>query len=176
MRKLKIINYFCLSLVMVIGLLTVVASGGGGDDDSDTSDDTTIETFNDNGGAICTEDSKPVIRMFSTSTCPHCLWVGDTFDDVVQKYVDEGSIVAHHWEIWNLSASTGDDLLTDQVEGSIPASEIAIYNTYSGGYVPTFVFGCRYYRVGNGYETENDLKAEAAEFMAVIEELLDSVP
>ena len=175
MRKLKIINYFCLSLVMVIGLLTVVASGGGGDDDSDTSDDTTIETFNDNGGAICTEDSKPVIRMFSTSTCPHCLWVDDTFNTVVQTYVTQGLIFAHHWEL-DTTTQTWDDLLTSEVEGTIPDSEIAIFDTYSGGYVPTFVFGCRYTRVGNGYESENDLKAEAAEFRAVIEELLDSVP
>ena len=39
--------------------------------------------------------------------------------------------------------------------------------------IPTFVFGCRYYRIGTGHEFEDDLEAEAAEFMAVIEELID---
>lgn len=33
-------------------------------------------------------------------------------------------------------------------------------------------FGCKYYRIGNGHETTDDLVAEEAEFMAVIEELL----
>ena len=42
MRKLNIISYFCLSLVMIIGLMTIVASGGGGGGDSDTPGDDTI--------------------------------------------------------------------------------------------------------------------------------------
>jgi thiol-disulfide isomerase/thioredoxin len=183
MRKRKVISYFCLLLVMVIGLMTIIASGGGdgGSDgdgccSDDTTDDTaTIETFDYESGDICMEDGKPVVRLFSTTTCPHCVWVGDTFDEVAQTYVNQGLIVAHHWE-WDSITQTWDDLLTDQVEGTIPASEMDVYDTYSGGYVPTFVFGCRYTRVGNGYEAENDLDAEAAEFEAVIEELLDSVP
>jgi thiol-disulfide isomerase/thioredoxin len=184
MRKRKAISYFCLLLVMVIGLMTIVASGGGdgggSDGDGSTSDDATddtvtIETFDYESGDICMEDDKPIIRLFSTSTCPHCLWVGDTFEEVVQKYLEEGSIIAHHWE-YNTITTNWDDLLTSQVETDIPASEKDVFDTYSGGYVPTFVFGCRYTRVGNGYEAEDDLDAEAAEFEAVIEELLDSIP
>ena len=185
MRKLQIISYFCLSLVTVIGLMTIVASGGGGGGESDTTNDTpvdavidpyeiapsAIETFTSTGGDICMEDGKPVIRMFSTTWCPHCQWISDVFDDVVQMYVDEGLIVAHHWEL-----DTGDDTLTIQVEESVPESEEAIFNTFNpDNSIPTFVFGCRYYRIGNGHELQNDLKAEAAEFMAVIEDLLDSV-
>ena len=180
MRKLKIFSYFCLSLVMIIGLMTVVASGGGGGGGSDTPDDTidpyeitpsSITTFDYNGGDICMEDGKPVIRMFSSPTCPHCTWAADAFDPVAKMYVNEGAIVAHHWDL-----ITGDDLLTSVVETEIPDSEMAIYNTYSGGYVPTFVFGCTYSRVGTGFESTDDLEAEATEYMAVIEELLDSVP
>ena len=169
MGKLKIISYLCLSLVMVIGFITIVASGGG---DGGGSSDTT--TFSDNGGTICTEDDKPVIRMFSQSSCPHCAWSAQAFDPVVKNYVNQGLIVAHRWEIWDADANTGDDLLTDQVEGTIPAAEMAVYDTYSGGYVPTFVFGCRYTRVGTGHESTNDLKAEEDEFIDIIEELLDS--
>ena len=40
------------------------------------------------------------------------------------------------------------------------------------GSIPTFVFGCKYYRVGTGYKQEDDLAAEASEFMAVIEALI----
>lgn len=164
MRKLKIISYFCLSFVMVIGLMTIAASGGGG------SGDTT--TFSDNGGDICTEGGKPVIRMFSTSTCPHCAWSAQAFDPVVQSYVNQGLIFAHHWEI-----DTGDDLLTSEVEDEVPASEMTVYNTYSPqSYVPAFVFGCRYIRIGTGHESSNDVEAEEDEFIDLIEELLDSVP
>jgi thiol-disulfide isomerase/thioredoxin len=186
MQKLKMIRFFCLLLVMVIGFLTIVTSGGGGGDggsdtSSDNSDDSTIDpyeivpstitTFDHvDDGDICTEDDKPVIRMFSTSTCSHCAWSAEAFEPVVQKYVDQGLIVAHHWELY-----TGDDFLTSEVEDEIPESEMAIYDTFSPlSYVPAFVFGCTYYRIGTGHEIEDDLEAEAAEFMAVIEELLDS--
>ena len=188
MRKRKMISYFCLSLVMVIGLITIIASGGGdggGDDGgggggSDTPVDETIDPYDivpstittfdhDDSISICMENGKPVIRMFSTSYCSHCAWSAKAFDPVVQMYVNEGEIVAHHWDL-----TTSDDLLTSQVETEIPDSEMAIYNSYSGGYVPTFVFGCTYSRVGTGHEIADDLEAEAAEFMAVIEELLDA--
>jgi len=127
-----------------------------------------IETFESVSDDICMEDGKPVIRMFSTTWCPHCQWVADAFDEVAQMYVDEGSIVAHHWEF-----DTGDDALSSQIEESVPESEEAIFDTFNPqDSVPTFVFGCKYYRVGTAYEFENDLEAEAAEFMAVIEALL----
>ena len=173
MCMMKTIKIF-LCFVM-IGLLTGCGGGGGGGStDATTIDPNTIEpssiaTFSSVNGDICTEDDKPVIRLFSTRTCPHCQWVAGAFDPVVKMYVEEGLIVAHHWEV-----DTGDDLLTDQVETNVPDSEIAIYYSFnSQNTVPTFVFGCRYYRVGNGYESQNNLRAEAAEFMAVIEALLD---
>lgn len=124
--------------------------------------DTFIESDSDD---ICREDGKPIIRLFSTTWCSHCQWVADTFDDVVQMYVDEGLIVAHHWEL-----DIDDDTLTSQIEESIPESEEDIFEEFNPQRsIPTFVFGCRYYRVGTGHETEDDLEAEAAEFMAVIE-------
>ena len=43
------------------------------------------------------------------------------------------------------------------------------YNPQGG--VPTFVFGCKYIRVGNGYESTQDLEAEKKEFVSLIEEL-----
>jgi len=41
--------------------------------------------------------------------------------------------------------------------------------TYSKNTVPTYVFGCKYVRIGNAYET---LGEEKAEFRRVIEKLL----
>jgi thiol-disulfide isomerase/thioredoxin len=127
-----------------------------------------ILTFESVSGDICREDGKPVIRLFSTTWCPHCQWIGDTFDDVVQTYVDEDSIVAHHWQV-----NTGDDTLTIQVEQAIPNEEMAVFDEFNPqGSIPTFVFGCKYYRIGTAYEQENDLQSEADEFISVIEALL----
>jgi thiol-disulfide isomerase/thioredoxin len=152
-------------------------SGGGSTGSDDRGDETidpfeiepsSIETFESVDGDICREDGKPVIRMFSTTWCSHCQWVSDTYDAVVKMYVEEGLIVAHHWEL-----DTGDDTLTTTVEQGVPDTEVMIFEEFNPqDTVPTFVFGCKYFRVGTGYGQEDDLEAEAAEFMAVIEELI----
>ncbi len=117
---------------------------------------------------VCMEDGKPIIRMFSTTWCPHCEWIKDTFDKVAKEYVDEGKIVAHHWEL-----DIGDDTLTDVSETVVPESETAIFSQFNPtGGVPTFIFGCKYYRIGNGYEATGDLASEEAEFREIIEGLI----
>jgi thiol-disulfide isomerase/thioredoxin len=127
-----------------------------------------IITFESVTGDICREDGKPVIRLFSTTWCPHCQWIGNTFDNVVQMYVDEGLIVAHHWEM-----DTDNDTLTNQIEQAVPDDEMVVFRQFNPREsIPTFVFGCKYYRIGTAYEQEDDLESEAAEFMAVIEALL----
>jgi len=171
--------------VLVCFILVFFFIGCSGSDNSskksNSSDDTTIDpyeiepssiqTFSSVPGSdgVCTEDGKPVIRLYSTTWCPHCQWIGSTYDAVVKMYVDEGLIVAHHWEV-----NTGDDTLTDQVEEDVPDSEMAIFDDINPqGSIPTFVFGCKYYRIGNGYQQEGDLESEAAEFEAVIEALIN---
>ena len=174
-----------MRMVVGFGLVCFLMGCGGGSGGGSTNSDNTgravidpyniepssIQTFASvSGGAgVCTEDGKPVIRLYSTTWCPHCQWISETFDAVVKMYVDEGLIVAHHWEI-----DTGDDTLTSQVEQGVPDSEMAIYNEFNPqGSIPTFVFGCKYYRIGNGYEQQDDLESEAAEFEAVIEALIN---
>lgn len=121
--------------------------------------------------SICTEDGKPIIRMFSTTICPHCRWINETFNGVMEEYLSQGKIVAYHWD-----ADLGNNQFTPARETSLPASEIEILkNANPDMSVPTYVFGCKYWRVGNPYENANDLDAEAAEFKAVIEKLLAEV-
>ncbi len=128
-----------------------------------------IQTFNLRVGPVCTENGKPIIRLFSTTTCPHCNWIKDTFDQTVKPYVDSGKIVAYHWML-----DTGDNTLTQTVETYVPEEEKKIYSEFNpGNTIPTFVFGCKYYRIGNGYEAENDLVSEKREFIAVINALLN---
>ncbi|MBR9677258.1 hypothetical protein GOV04_03890 [Candidatus Woesearchaeota archaeon] len=137
----------------------------------DTIKITEITTFEDTGEEICVDElGKPIVRLFSTTWCPHCKWIQKTFDRTVSEYVDQGLITAYHWEL-----DTKDDTLTSIVETTVSVEEQQLFQKYNPrGGVPTFVFGCKYIRLGNGYEQQNDLDAEEAEFRVVIEKLLEN--
>ena len=112
---------------------------------------------------ICKKDGKPIIRLFSTTWCPHCQWIKDTFAKVTKEYVDKGQIVAYNWEM-----DVGNDALTKEIETIIPDGEAKIFKEFNPqGSIPTFVFGCKYFRSGNPYETEGDqgLIKDEAEFI-----------
>jgi thiol-disulfide isomerase/thioredoxin len=129
----------------------------------------TFETFNDSGYEAELQDGKPVIRLFSTTWCPHCVWVKPVFDRIAKEYVDAGKIVAYHWEI-----DTFDNTLTEAVETVVPETEMAVYAHFNpGGSIPTFILGGKYYRVGNGFEAQSDLVKEEAAFRAVIDKLIE---
>jgi thiol-disulfide isomerase/thioredoxin len=133
---------------------------------------TPFNSFIDTGKQICKENGKPVIYLFSTTWCPHCNWIKDVFDKVAKDYVKKGKIVAYHWQL-----DTGDNTLTEEVENSVPQKDEAIYNEFNpSGSIPTFVFGCRYYRIGNAYEREGDAgkEKEEKEFRKIIEVLIKS--
>lgn len=128
-----------------------------------------VETFDQKKGAtICKEGGKPVVYLFSTTWCPHCTWVKDTFDKVVNEYVKAGKIVAYHWEL-----DTNDNTLTSAKESSVPAEAQAVYQEFNpSGSIPTFVIGCKYFRIGNGHEAADDLAAEEKELRAAIDAVL----
>ncbi len=130
-----------------------------------------IKTFSEKKDAqILKEDGKPVIYLFSTTWCPHCQWIKETFDKVAKEYVDAGEIKAYHWEI-----DTNDNTLTEAKEDKVPEKDMVVYQEFNPqGSIPTFVFGGKYFRTGNGYEKEKDLVLEEAEFRAVIEDLINN--
>ncbi len=126
-------------------------------------------TFTDTGEDICTNDQGlPVVILFSSSGCSHCEWIAETFDSTVMEYVEMGLIEAHHYNM-----DTDDDLLTPNLETEIPNRYLKI--TEQGdpeGYVPYFCFGCRYDRIGTGYEGQDDLFAEEMEMRKVLNALV----
>jgi len=129
-----------------------------------TQTDSSTNKFAKLEGNLCKEEGKPIVRMFSTTSCSHCQWVKPAFDEVAKKYVDENKITAYHWE-WGYAektgAQTGDNTLTPAFEGTVPASEEKVFQQFSPNTsVPLFVIGCRYYRIGNQFEKQNDLNAE----------------
>jgi thiol-disulfide isomerase/thioredoxin len=135
-----------------------------------------VNGFKEIDGSICKQDNKPIIRMYSTSFCPHCQWVKPAFSEVAKSYMDENKIVAHVWEwIYDSQGNQigADDSLTPQNEGSVPDAEKKVFDQFNpNGTIPTFVFGCKYYRIGNQFEAQKDLNAEKVVFTQIIEELL----
>jgi len=128
-----------------------------------------FQTFNNTGRAICKNNARlPIIILITSSRCSHCLWIGETFDSTVMEYVNNGLIEAHHYDV-----DTEDDLLTAAIETKIPQNHLKIYQLGSPkDYIPYFNFGCKYDRIGNGYEKQDDLAGEAREFSQVIDSLL----
>lgn len=125
-----------------------------------------ILTFKVSGDALCTSNGKPIIRMFSLTQCSHCQWIFPAFEAVIQEY--SGRIVVHDWQL-----DADDDALTPEQETQIPVLEETIFQKYNPQIsVPTFVFGCKYFRVGTAYEASGGLEAEKIEFRSVIDELL----
>lgn len=126
-------------------------------------------TFKATGLDPCIDDQeRPLILLFSAASCSHCQWVGGAFDLIARQYADQGLVAAHHYDI-----ETGDDLLTEAVETRIPERFLSIGKRGDPeGHMPYFNFGCRYDRIGTGYEEQNDLAAEAEEMCQVIEALL----
>ena len=126
-----------------------------------------FKTFKSTGDEVCVDGKRPVVRLYTTTNCKSCDWVQNAFDLLAINYVNEGNIAAYHWVL-----DTGDDRLTNQVETAVPKPEIEIFKKYNPkSTVPTFIFGCKYARIGNGYEDDNNLEAEKEEFKAIISEL-----
>jgi thiol-disulfide isomerase/thioredoxin len=182
MKKIVFFILIILSITLLFGCTDTNPNGNGNNTDNndnnlpDNNADVNnndfssfpITTYKDNGNNVCTVDGKPVIRLFSTTWCSHCKWIKPTFDSVVKEYVDAGKIIAYHWEL-----DTKDDTLTEAIETEIPATELAIFSQFNPkSSIPTFVLGCKYSRIGNGYEASQDLVSEELELRAVIETLI----
>jgi parvulin-like peptidyl-prolyl isomerase len=131
-----------------------------------TDSSTGFATFKETGEPLCTEEGKPVVRMYSLSTCSHCQWIDDTFNGLASVYANK--IAVEHWQL-----DTGDNTLTVEKEAQVPADEKALFEKYSPSkHVPLFVFGCSHVRIGNGYEQSDDLAKEEAEMRQVLDKLL----
>lgn len=151
------------NMVQLIPLVTQISQISQGPPKTNPANEN-IETFYDSEKEFCFEDGKPIIRMYSSSGCGYCGWSIPIYEKVVNEYVKQGKIVAYLWE------DNSKDLLND-IEMS--QEEKDLFNEYSSGGVPVFVFGCKYYRVGAPYSREeNGEQLEEQELRNVIEDLL----
>jgi len=142
------------------------------DDTSDTTeqDPKDVSFYYREDAEIYMEEGKPVVALISTTSCPHCTWVAETFDNIAKEYEAAGKIKAYHFE---LSQSGAYDTLTGQESSEMPEKLSQLNTEYSGGYVPTFIIGGKYYRIGNAFEREDDLEKEAAELRRIIDKVIE---
>jgi|SaaInlV_150m_DNA_3_1039698.scaffolds.fasta_scaffold07011_2 thiol-disulfide isomerase/thioredoxin len=154
---------------IVQGIIPVSDFFGGDDEEVSRLTDIQGSSFQATGDEVCTnEEGKPYVILFSTTWCPHCTWIKETFDSLAgEDFASEISL--QHWEL-----DTGDNTLTSKVETEVPSDLLAMYNNYNPqGSIPTYVFGCQYSRQGNGYESQDDLEAEFADFELIINKLIE---
>ena len=104
----------------------------------------TVGNFIYTGEELCTSDGKPVVYFFGTTTCPHCRWEKPIIRQVAGEF--SGSIDFRFYEM---------DIKRP------PEEDMRVFGRYSGGPVPTLVFGCRYYRIGSGEGFGEAAEAEA---------------
>jgi thiol-disulfide isomerase/thioredoxin len=93
----------------------------------------------DENNEVCKELGRPVVYIFGTSSCPHCLWENPVIKEVTGKFT---GLISFHENIDNI------DL------------EREMFDKYSTtGYVPLVVIGCKYYRVGSGESLGKDVES-----------------
>lgn len=118
---------------------------------------TIIGNFTITKDEVITENGKPVIYYFGSSTCPHCQWEYPVIKRVMAKF---GDVIVFH-----------DDM--DKIE-----NDKEIWNKYSSynpsGAVPFLVFGGKYVRLGSG-ESQGE-KEEEKNLTVIICKLTDGKP
>jgi len=87
---------------------------------------------------IIQEDGKPVVFLFTSSNCPHCVWEKPVMQEVINKF--------------------GDNIVYKQREDTMDDQEI--YNQFGEGGVPLIVIGGKYYREGAGENLGEDKEKE----------------
>ena len=176
MKPIKLLTALTavLAFLVLSGCLQPDNNGGNGNVDNSQWPD--FPTYRKSLIEPVFEDGKPVVLVFSTTSCPHCSWIKETYDGVLKEYLAEGKIVARHWEL-----DIGDDSLTDEVEAIYSPEDFTVYQQFNErGSVPTFIISQKYYRIGSGYEHGSSykgltgLEAEAQELRDILDELINT--
>lgn len=116
--------------------------------------------FRQYGKETCLKDGKPVLRVYTTTSCQQC-------DKGVSEFRDALPKDAFYVQI--LQLNTGDDLMTAEKETGIQPQELEPFTQKNPqSVVPFYDFACKYFRIGNAYVSGD----EQAEFKAVLDKIL----
>lgn len=103
-----------------------------------------LKNFKETGEELCNEN-KPVLRLYTSTSCSVCNDSANVFNNLVKQLVDDGTVEAFHW-----SLDTGDNLLTTKKEKGIPKEELALFRKNSpNNLVPALILGCKYALIGD---------------------------
>jgi len=166
--KKSTIGFYLIGFVIIAIIIYFLIAGSGGGNKNQTP--IAGSTFYDTGDEILKDNSeRPYVILFSTTWCPHCQWISETFDGLANESFSS-QINLQHWQL-----DIGDNALTPLItETEVPSSIQTLFDKYNPeGSIPTFVFGGRYVRIGTGYESQNDLDAELEDFKFIIGKLIE---
>lgn len=102
------------------------------------------------GDEVCVEGGKPVVYLFTSTTCGYCAWERPVFINATIQFgnwtgYDGGN---------DLSNATfeSDYLVVHAVETNVETDSpyLSVFSYYGGRGVPFIVLGCSYYRPGAG--------------------------
>jgi len=110
----------------------------GGEDLNAEQDELAEGSFLKRETDVITEDGKPVIYLFTSSTCPHCGWEKPVLQSVIDQF--------------------GDTVIYKNRENSTEDQDI--YSSYGNGGVPLVVLGGVYYREGAGEQLGEEKEKE----------------
>lgn len=163
---------FVTIIALVLGGIMVFSPGKETSNKNEsTSTYEKFEGFDIKGESVCKKDGKPIVYVISTTTCPHCIYIKDTFVKWGKDNSDKLDVQL--WVFDGKSPDSADNLITDEIETSISNEAMQVYEKMNpDGTVPTFIFGCKYVRVGNGFEGENDLNKEVEAYNKIKEKIL----
>ena len=83
----------------------------------------------DSNSEVCTELDRPIVYIFGSQSCPHCLWEEPIIKNITSNF---RGLISFHENIDN-------------------SNDREVFSKYSAqGYIPLVVIGCKYYRVGSG--------------------------
>jgi hypothetical protein len=117
--------------------------------------------FKETGKELCEEDGKKIVRLYTSKECEPCEWISQTFKEVSVELSELGSF--YNWDL-----STGDNLLTEEIESAIPKAEWDLFkevNPQMG--LPLYIVGCESSKTGTSFES-NDSELEKQELMNII--------
>lgn len=101
---------------------------------------------------ICKENDKPIVYFFGSSGCPHCVWEKPIVQKVFNQFKNE---ISYHE---NFDSQDDNEVFQK-------------YADINPGYVPFFILGCKYARVGAG----ENLGKDDAESKKLEEEALGAI-
>jgi thiol-disulfide isomerase/thioredoxin len=138
MAKINIWIIIAVAIFIVVLLVFVGQILG-----SSNSKETIGNFLIDSNSEVCVELDRPIIYIFGSQNCPHCLWEDPVIKNVTSSF---RGLISFHENIDN-------------------SNDREIFSKYSTqGYIPLVVIGCKYYRVGSGesFGAEQEAKILAA--------------